>query len=44
MSKDTLALRIIELRAQGISIAAICARLGISRASYYRYVAETAKG
>lgn len=41
MRSETLA-RILELRAKGVTIAAICTRLGISRATYYRYT-ETAK-
>ena len=43
MSKDALIARIVELRAKGVSISAICSRLGISRASYYRYIAKTAE-
>lgn len=43
MSKDALTTRIVELRAKGVSISAICARLGISRASYYRHIAKTSE-
>ena len=43
MSKQAVVDRIVELRAKGIAIAAICTRLGISRATYYRYIEKTAK-
>jgi AcrR family transcriptional regulator len=41
MKSETLIPRILELRAKGVTISAICARLGISRATYYRYVDKT---
>ncbi|MFK4444636.1 DNA invertase Pin-like site-specific DNA recombinase [Caballeronia udeis] len=44
MDKQKVIERIIELRSKGVSIAAVCTRLGISRATYYRYVANTAEG
>jgi predicted DNA-binding transcriptional regulator AlpA len=43
VSKEAVTARIIELRSSGVSIAAVCTRLGISRATYYRYVAKTAE-
>lgn len=44
MDREILTQRIIELRAKGVPINAICVRLGISRATYYRYTANTAEG